>query len=381
MRVGVLLAAMSGFPYSTFHTSRAFSRVGNNTGNLLFIEATKRLVVDPVPVSFDTPVAQLRELDVIVVPAANWYGPRSTIAEHAGNLIEAGVPTLMLGLGAQAELGAREVGPTPAMARWLAAIAETRSANVPNILVRGQFTADALAAIGIESSVLGCPSLFLNSEPDLGHVIAAKRARGTSQTRMCVISGLHNYTHLAQVDAQLTHIARASEIGLPWILQEGPELMTFARDSVTDHDRAVAAVAGRHFAPDLTSEQFETMLRDRAVAFFAVDPWVDHMKRFDMVVGPRFHGIMAAVAAGTPGVLVAHDSRTKELAEACGLPHVTHGDPVDAPSLIAAFDAQFDAAAFDAVRTANAAVLNRALNALRIPHYQLLKAEGARLPL
>ena len=105
------------------------------------------------------------------------------------------------------------------------------------------------------------------------------------------------------------------------------------------------------------------------------------MKRFDMVVGPRFHGIMAAVAAGTPGVLVAHDSRTKELAEACGIPHVTHRDPVDAASLIRAFDDQFDPEAFGVVRSTNAAILGRAMKSLGIPHYQLLKAEPTRTPL
>ena len=182
MRVGVLLAAMSGFPYSTFHTTRAFNRVGRNTGNLLFIEATKRIVVDPVPVSLDTPVEALRELDRIVIPAANWYGPRANIAEQADNLIRAGVPMLILGLGAQADLGAMDVPANPAMLRWLQAIADTAAPGVPNVLVRGRFTAQTLAAAGIASTVLGCPSQFLNSEPDVGHAIAAKRALGTAQS-------------------------------------------------------------------------------------------------------------------------------------------------------------------------------------------------------
>ena len=91
---------------------------------------------------------------------------------------------------------------------------------------------------------------------------------------MCVISGLHNYRHLAQVDASLTMLARTSEVGLPWILQEGPELMTYSRDDVDEVGRGVVAVAGRHFAPDLSAEEFEALLRNRSVAFFDVDPWV-----------------------------------------------------------------------------------------------------------
>jgi len=77
---------------------------------------------------------------------------------------------------------------------------------------------------------------------------------------------------------------------------------------------------------------------------------------------------------------VAHDSRTKELAEACGIPHVTHRDPVDAESLVAAFDVQFSAEEFDARRAQMAADLRRALGVLGIPHQALLREEGSRAP-
>jgi hypothetical protein len=44
------------------------------------------------------------------------------------------------------------------------------------------------------------------------------------------------------------------------------------------------------------------------------------MRGFDIVVGARFHGIMLAIQAGTPGGVIAHDSRTLEMCQTMGVP-------------------------------------------------------------
>jgi len=41
----------------------------------------------------------------------------------------------------------------------------------------------------------------------------------------------------------------------------------------------------------------------------------------DFVAGTRLHGVIAALLAGTPAVLLTHDSRTREMARQAGLPH------------------------------------------------------------
>ena len=56
---------------------------------------------------------------------------------------------------------------------------------------------------------------------------------------------------------------------------------------------------------------------------FYVDPWpwIDDLRDFDFSFGTRIHGTIAALLAGTPAVVLAHDSRTLELARYFDIPH------------------------------------------------------------
>ncbi|WP_284293769.1 polysaccharide pyruvyl transferase family protein [Luteimicrobium album] len=49
--------------------------------------------------------------------------------------------------------------------------------------------------------------------------------------------------------------------------------------------------------------------------------WIDSMKKQRFAFGSRLHGNIAALLAGTPAHLLAHDTRTLELAEYHGIPH------------------------------------------------------------
>ena len=57
---------------------------------------------------------------------------------------------------------------------------------------------------------------------------------------------------------------------------------------------------------------------------FPLDPrtWTEYLKGFDFSFGTRIHGTIAAILAGTPALLLAHDSRTLELAQYHGIPHL-----------------------------------------------------------
>ena len=46
------------------------------------------------------------------------------------------------------------------------------------------------------------------------------------------------------------------------------------------------------------------------------------MKKYDLYLGTRLHGAIAALNAGVPALLFCHDSRTLEAAEFCGIPNV-----------------------------------------------------------
>ncbi len=57
------------------------------------------------------------------------------------------------------------------------------------------------------------------------------------------------------------------------------------------------------------------LIRQNRVRFF-LDPkaWFAHLANYDFSFGTRIHGNIAALLAGTPALLLAHDSRTLELA-------------------------------------------------------------------
>jgi polysaccharide pyruvyl transferase WcaK-like protein len=66
------------------------------------------------------------------------------------------------------------------------------------------------------------------------------------------------------------------------------------------------------------------LIRSDRVRFF-LDPttWFEHLAQYDFSFGTRIHGNIAALLAGTPALLLAHDSRTLELAEYHEIPHRT----------------------------------------------------------
>ena len=90
------------------------------------------------------------------------------------------------------------------------------------------------------------------------------------------------------------------------------------------------------------------------------------MKRQDFSFGTRIHGNIAALLAGTPAVVIAHDTRTLELARYFEIPHVDMSGKQDISTLNAA----------DLAANADYGPLKRGHEARRIVMTQFLDQHG-----
>jgi polysaccharide pyruvyl transferase WcaK-like protein len=82
---------------------------------------------------------------------------------------------------------------------------------------------------------------------------------------------------------------------------------------------------------------------------------MDTLRRHDLTIGSRYHGVALALQAGRMGLTVTIDSRTRELCENTGVPHVAAADltaPLTRSSLKKMIN--FDPDAYDRHRSAAA---------------------------
>lgn len=335
-------------------TEALYERVGHNTGNLAFHHAVSNLLGGKLPsVSwYADPAAINARGDIGVLPCANQLGPHVNYAKLGDSFQLVDRPLVALGLGAQGNATYSDLPDVPeGTLRWVQAIADRAPSNKPNIGVRGPFTLRVLEKYGLadRAVVLGCPTLFLNPDPELGRKVAA-RIDG-SFDRIAVAGGHQDWTHLARLEQSLTRMMAATD-GV-YVVQSPREMVALGRGDVDRMSDAALGYLRDYTAPELTLPEFKRWARRYGRAFFDIPAWMEYLRRFDLVIGPRIHGVMLGLQAGVPSLCIAHDSRTREMCETMMVPFVMARDVVGGitrdmlPSLL-----NFDGAAFDANRRA-----------------------------
>ena len=350
MKVGILAGQRSVTNYAGLDTGDLYRRVGNNTGNLAFVTAiADQIASETYFFGWNASPEALAPIDIVVIPCANQFGAHTDLGWLADVLLAADKPVLAVGLGAQAASDEVSIMPTEGTLRWVRALEELCIGDAPNILVRGEYTQKQLAAHGIMSTdVIGCPSMFLSARPKLGQDLA-RRQPSSDPVRVATLAGNSSWEGMAGVDQLMLEVAAGSTQGLPWVIQEQPELIDLTRGRDVHPDTLARLTS--HYAPRMPPAVFGAWVRANGAAFFDIEGWQEHMLRFDAVVGPRFHGAMLAMQIGTPAVVVGHDSRTQELCETMSVPLVSASDVVE-QGIEAAWATlrQFDGAAFDQSR-------------------------------
>lgn len=346
------------------NSDHLFKLCGGNTGNFAFVFALHQLLSPNVDVvTWDVSPELVKEkYDAVVFACANQLGPHTDLGWLADRLAAMDRPIIAIGLGAQAKDMSGPVEVTEGTRRWLDVIAAHAPSSAPNIGVRGAYTLSQLEHLGQgrKGAVVGCPSNFINPSPTLGQVIAEKHAAG-GFSRVAVPAGLHHWTSVQRIEQCLADMVQACS-GI-YIAQSEIDMIRLARDEANSVDPHVLEQIRAYVRPGLAMPEFIQWMRRYAVTFTDAASWIDAMRKFDFVVGPRFHGVMLAMQAGVPGGVIAHDSRTLELCNTMRIPVRDHKEIAenftlaDLPAMF-----PFDGAAYDRQRAKLAQALAEMLS-------------------
>ncbi|MET8584462.1 polysaccharide pyruvyl transferase family protein [Streptomyces collinus] len=344
----LMQAGNDPFDVPTLESTLVRNSIRGNVGNLMYTNAAYRhMSVPGARIQVDTThFAELRtadadrineECDVFVLPMANAFKVKFVphlhiLADLIGRLK---VPVVVFGVGAQARLDYDTEFLKPvdeAVKRFVGAVLD-RSASIG---VRGEFTERYLRELGFRDvDVIGCPSVYLRGP---GYRLDRPGGRTLPDGARIALSTalrLANADHASAVNAS--------------ILRRYPDLTYFAqegRDLQTLYWGDTSAAAGRSAPmPDLGSHP----LIGSADVCVPLEPhsWTDALAAYDFAVGTRIHGNVAALVAGTPAFVLAHDSRTLELARYHHIPHRVLTE-TDADVDLADLYAEADHTAFDA---------------------------------
>lgn len=304
---------------SPFHSASATETVskrliGSNVGNLMFSHASYRLLSTSAAEITTSKFEGLdaneinENYDVAVVPLANAFRASliEGVREMAALFEKLTIPIVILGVGAQGPVSGefKSSDLDEVVTRFVRAVLE----RSPSIGVRGELTAQYLANLGFGAEhvdVIGCPSLFM---------------RGPEFNVVRKVEALTKYSRISLNVSPYRPLI--GPISLDHA-QRYPNLMYTAQDQRTLGLMLTGVFRAPYTPPEGSPTSLDhPLIRENRVRF-CLDPstWMDYLSTFDFSFGTRVHGTIAALLAGTPAVLLAHDSRTLELADYHQIPH------------------------------------------------------------
>ncbi|MGZ8915240.1 MAG: polysaccharide pyruvyl transferase family protein [Methylobacter sp.] len=301
-------------------TERMLQDLGNNTGNILFSESLYTVLKNAKRCSYHFRPQDIAGCDVIVIAAANWISPYSDFGDLAKRIEATGLPVIICGIGAQIYNGNNTPELKPGLMRLLKLASECSKA----ISVRGAFSCEVLNTYGIKNGVAtGCPSLLLagSKGPSLSF------SGGLAPANVAIHSTRHLYNKADGFQAYLYREALRLKTEL--ILQSELVDMFFVFGSEIEEEKAAVCdeILTTAYGQDVAV--VKEYLKKHGKPLVTLTEWLAYLKTIKFCIGSRVHGTIASLLAGVPSVLIAHDTRTEELAVQMGLPYTREKD-VDA---------------------------------------------------
>ena len=325
LRVAILWKYPELGLYSNAGFDYLFNGVGHNNGNLAFVHAIASHIKNPTKFfGWSTSAETLRSnADIVVIPCANQLGRHTDYGAMADNLEKSGLPLVAIGLGAQANSYEHDIELTDGTLRWARAIAQSNRSSSSNIYTRGAYTSGQLDKLGLSGSVAGgCPSYFINQEPGLGQKIHKKWSQMGLPRSLSVAAGHQAWMNTREIEHQLISLMMDPIAPGQYVVQSMAEMVKISRGIFDGIDPHGLKGLHNHTVPHYSFEEFKTWCRNHVRSFYDVPAWMDSLRRYDLAVGTRYHGVALALQAEQMGLTITIDSRTRELCENTGVPHI-----------------------------------------------------------
>jgi hypothetical protein len=292
---------------------------GNNLGNLAFWYCTTKLIDEKMCfISWDTKTSELPpDTKAIVIPAANFLNEYSNLSLLTRLVQEVDLPCVLIGIGAQSET----FDHYPALHESTIQFMHEVSKRTSWIGVRGEYSRHVCESIGIANTIaLGCPSILINPEKNMGVTIAEKFRQFDDGPLAIHASAIKE--PLRTVETEFVNYTVHYK-GSKLIIQCPPQFIKLMLDDALSSDDIKYIEKSIDFLSFKgTVEKFRNYLREVGFVPVDVESWIANLRHLNGAIGTRIHGTIMSLQALIPSVCVWHDTRTAELCQQMSVPSI-----------------------------------------------------------
>lgn len=297
-----------------------------NTGDIAVYDSTLKLLdfADSYALNIDMPVnwgeaeRLNEEFDYIVLRGSNYIHEGMEWGHFADWLEAVKLPVLCVGVGAQAAEQRHIELPSSGKRVWK--IIGERSHSIG---VRGEYTASVLDANGVgNAEIVGCPTLFRHCQPT-----AALRHKQFEEIHRIGFSLRRETDHTYSSDierflsVQKNLILRANRVFDLVLTAHGEiEEKVYYYNDITRMESARRALISSGWFDPQNINILESIYSSRLFFSTVTSHYDELVTALDFTFGYRVHGVLPALAAGTPSFLLSYDTRSAELAKSLKVP-------------------------------------------------------------
>ncbi|TYC53064.1 polysaccharide pyruvyl transferase family protein [Rhodobacterales bacterium] len=265
-------------------------------------------------------IDRLREsFDYVVLRGSNYIHSDMNWEMAEQVLTRLKLPVLAFGIGAQAPTNG-EINLSESTRNVLRIISESTA----SIGVRGAYTADVLANLGIRNTrIIGCPTAFRRNDPNLRislPPIESVEKVGISVRREVSPAYAKDIRQYLTFHRDLIK-SFAARFDVTLMAQGEIEEKKLVLGTDEQKEEAVRTLKENAWAGEwYFDEEIERLYRERLFYSDVVADYDACVSACDFVLGYRLHGNLMALANGVPSVYFTYDSRTREFADTFRIP-------------------------------------------------------------